>query len=311
MRRAIAALALLAISAPLRAQPVDDLESDDSLVLSIAWRLQVGNARYCAHVTRQTGIQLEDTAVYADPALARSTYGLSGDIYIGALAAEAPGAKAGLSVNATVIAIDGQPLAALPTPRHSAPFTRWHVAQGMIDDAAARDGAVDLTLSEHGGAPHVVHVAGVPACKVTIKVDDRQSYASANRDEIRLGRHYLDTAHRDPTLIAALIAHEMSHTVLDHQSLLEASHQSMAVVRRTEHEADRLSVWLLANAGYPPPAALDLQSKVISQLVGPFSIDPTHGGWHSRAARIDREIATLKAAPDADWPRRFVREPAS
>ena len=311
IRLAVAALLLVCGSAAAWAQPVDDLERDDSEALSVAWRLQLGNARYCPHVARQTGIQLENTAVYADPALVRSTYGLTSDIYIGALAADAPGAKAGLSVNTTVIAIDGQLLSELRTPKRNDPFTRWHLAQAMLDDAAARDGAVDLTLARPGAAPHVVHIAAVSACKVTVKVDDQQSYASANREEIRLGRHYIDAAHHDPQLIAALIAHEMSHTVLDHQSQLEASHMAGGTVRRTEHEADRLSVWLLANAGYPPQAALDLQSKVISQLVGPFSIDLTHGGWHSRAARIDREITTLKAAPDADWPKRFVREPAT
>ena len=306
----VMALLLLASSSGVMAQSsdnqaVDDLERDDNLALSVAWRLQVGNERFCRHVARQTGIQLEDTAVYGDPALARSTYGLSGDIYIGALAANAPGANAGLSVNTTIIAIDGQALSALPAPARSDPFTRWQLAQAMLDDAAARDGVVDLTLFDH----RVIHITAVPACRVMVKVDDQQNYASANRDEIRLGRHYLDAAHGDPTLIDALIAHEMAHTVLDHQSRIEASHKSLAVVRRTEHEADRLSVWLLANAGYPPEAAIALQRTVIAHLIGPFSIDPTHGGWRSRASRIEREIATLKTAPDTDWPHRFVPEP--
>ena len=210
-----------------------------------------GQCAVLPHVARQTGIQLEDTAVYGDPALARRTYGLSGDIYIGALAANAPGANAGLLVNTTIIAIDGQALSALPAPARSDPFTRWHLAQAMLDDAAARDGAVDLTPSEPGADHRVIHITAVPACRVTVKVDDRQNYASATRDEIRLGRHYLDAAHGDP----ALIAQEMAHTVLDRQSRIEASHKSFAVVRRTEYEADRLSVWLLANAGYPPTAA--------------------------------------------------------
>ncbi|WP_420384275.1 hypothetical protein [Novosphingobium sp.] len=312
MKAQLLALALLVgIATPACAQPVDDLERDDSQALSAAWRLQTGNARYCPHVTRQTGIQLEDTAVYAQPALVRSTYGLTGDIYIGAIAATGPGAA--VPVNATVMAIDGRRMSALPAPDHDAPFTRWHTAQAMLDDDAARDGHVDLTLSGPGARPgtetRTVHIVAVPACKVTVKVDDQQSYASANREEIRLGRHYLDAAHGDPDLIAALIAHEMAHAVLDHQTQLEASNKAMAVVRRTEHEADRLSVWLLANAGYPPEAAIALQAQVIARLIGPFNIDLTHGGWHSRAARIEHEIATLKAAPDADWPKRFVREP--
>lgn len=48
----VMALLLLACSSGVMAQPsdnpaVDDLERDDSLALSVAWRLQVGNARFC------------------------------------------------------------------------------------------------------------------------------------------------------------------------------------------------------------------------------------------------------------------------
>jgi hypothetical protein len=302
----ILAFALLLCATGSHAQPVDDLQRDDALVLSVAWRLQVGNAQYCPHVTRQTGIQLQDTATYGDPALARQTFGLSGDIYIGALAADSPGSRTGLTVNTTVIAIDGHPLSAIPTPARSAPFARWHAVQDMLDLAAAHDGAVDLTTADN----RVIHVAAVPACQITVKVDDQKSYANATRDEIRVGRRYVDAAHGDPALIAALIAHEMAHAVLDHQSQIEASHKALATVRRTEHEADRLSVWLLANAGYPPEAAIALQRGVVAKLTGPFAIDTAHGNWRERASRIEREIATMKAAPDADWPRRFQREPA-
>lgn len=80
-----------------------------------------GACKYCPHVTRQTGIQLQDTATYGDPVLARQTFGLSGDIYIGALAADSPGARTGLTVNTTVIAIGGHPLSAIPAPRARRP----------------------------------------------------------------------------------------------------------------------------------------------------------------------------------------------
>jgi beta-barrel assembly-enhancing protease len=294
-------LGCLLLATPATAQPVDDLERDDSLALSVAWQLEAGNARYCPHAPPATGIQLEDTAVYSDPALARRTYGLTGDISIGALAETGP--AAGLAVNQTVTAIDGQPLA-LPAPPASDPFARLRRAQALLDDTAAHDGTVTLTL----GDSRTVSVTAVPACRVAVHIDDEKNYANATRDEIHLGRRHFDLAQGDRAVIAALIAHELAHAVLDHESLLEAHHSAPALVRTTEREADRLSVWLLANAGYPPEAALTFQRTVIAHVTGPLSIDPLHGSWRERSRIIAAEIATLKAAPDADWPRRFVRE---
>lgn len=297
-------LGLLLLGSAAVAQPVDDLERDDSLAISIAWRLQTANAAFCARSLPATGIQLEDTAVYGDPALARSTYGLSGEIYIGALAQTGPGTAAGLTVNTTITAIDGQAMTALPAPSRHDPFERLRQAQALLDDAAARDRTVTLTTADRND----VQVTTVPACHVLVRIDDEKNYANATRDEIRLGRRHFDDAHGDPDLIAAMIAHEMAHAVLDHQSAVEASHRSLPVVRRTEREADRLSVWLLANAGFPPEAAIRFQQTVIAHYVGFLAFDPSHGSWRDRARVIAAEIATLKSAPDSDWAHRFRRE---
>lgn len=287
---------------PAHAQPVDDLQRADSLAQSIAWRLTTANAAFCVHAAPATGIVLEDAAVYADPALARSTYRLSGDIYVGALAG--PGADSGLAVNTALAAINAQPLAALPAPSRQDPFSRLRRAQTMLDDAAARDGMVNLTSVEG----RTVRIAAVPACRVAVRIDDGKAYANATRDEIRLGRRQFDRAQGDAAVIAAMIAHELAHAVLDHQSAVEASHGATAVIRRTEREADRLSVWLMANAGYPPEAAVRFQQTIIAHFAGPLAIDPTHGPWRERARVIAEEIATMRAAPDLDWAHRFRRE---
>jgi beta-barrel assembly-enhancing protease len=305
MRGRCCALALaLAVPAAASAQPVDAIEQDDALVLSVTWRLEAANARYCRDAAPGTGIQLQDTAAYNDPGLARRTYGLAGDIYIGALADTGPGTAAGLTVNMTVTAIDGQSLAALPAPPAADPFARLHRLQAMLDDAAAAHGAVTLTLAEG----RTVAITAVPACRVAIRAEDQTRHANATREEIRVGRRHLALARGDRAVIAAMIAHELAHAVLDHETLLAAAHQAADAVRLTEREADRLSVWLMANAGYPPEAALTFQRTVIARSAGPLAIDPLHGSWRERTRIIAAEIAVLKAAPDLDWPRRFVRE---
>jgi predicted Zn-dependent protease len=79
-------------------------------------------------------------------------------------------------------------------------------------------------------------------------------------------------------------------------------------VRRTEREADRLAVWLLANAGYDPEAAVQM-----TQLLRPRGLfvmaAPSHGSTSARVRDIAAEIAALRAAPDANWALRFRREP--
>jgi len=294
---------ILAANAAI-AQPVDTLERDDNLALSIAWRLQVANAAYCARAVPMTGIQLEDTAVYDDPAAVRRIYGLSGDIYVGALAENGPGATAGLAVNTTVIAIDGHPLSAIPAPTDRAPFDRLAQAQALLDDAAERQSTVTLTRSDG----RIVSVAPVRACHVLVRIDDGKNYAKAVRDEIRLGRRFFDKANGNTDVLAGMISHEMAHAVLDHQALLARSHKSTSVTRRTEHEADRLSVWLLANAGFRPEAAIDFQRSIIAPTNTFLTVDPTHGGWRERVRTIEREIIVLKSAPGADWAHRFQRE---
>lgn len=298
------AAAQLLVNGTAIAQPVDDLERDDSLVLSIAWRLQTANAAYCARTTTATGIQLQDTAVFAGPAAARAAYGLSGDIFIGALALTGPGTAAGLTVNTSVAAIDGKPLAAIPAPSPRTPFARLARVQAMLDDASARDGAVILTT----GDGRVIRVSAIPACHVTVEVDDGMNYARSVRDEIWIGRRHIAETGGDHDLLAAMIAHEMAHAVLDHQAILIASHGSTAVALHTEHEADRLSVWLLANAGFPTEAAINYQRTIMARHQGFLAIDPTHGNWRERARIIADERAALMAAPDGDWAHHFRRE---
>lgn len=303
-RMLVSMLAGILAGTPVLAQPVDDLQRDDSLVQTVAWRLMVANAPFCARNGPATDIVVQDIAAYADPALAARVYGLAGPIHIGALAENGPGAKAGLAVNQTLIAVDGQSVSTLPPPPQKSPFDRADAVQTMLDNAAARHGAVTLTLSDG----RQITVPAGPACHVHVHVDDGKNYARATRDEVHLGRRHLAETQGDETLIAAMAAHEMAHAVLDHQAQMAASHGSLTVTRRAEREADRLSVWLLANAGYPPEAAVTYQSTIIARHAGFLTIDPTHGSWRTRIRVIAEEIAVMAAAPDRDWARRFRRE---
>ena len=139
-------------------------------------------------------------------------------------------------------------------------------------------------------------MTGVPACRVRVLVDDGKGYAVATRDEVHIGRRHFAETGGDEAIGAAMIAHELAHAMLDHEAELRVSHRDTAVVRRAEREADRLSVWLLANAGYDPAAALAFQRTVIARHNGFLTMDPTHGGWRERSRVIAAEIDAMNAA---------------
>lgn len=283
------------------AQPVDDLQREDAFVQAIGWRLSHANARHCARGAPGIGLLLGDAQTYNDPAAAREVYGLAGDIAVAAVAADAPAARAGLDANRTITAVAGTPVG--PPPRKGRWGRVWAL-QTLLEQTVAATGGVTLTLADG----RTVTVAGAPSCAVRFILDDGKDNAGATRSQVRVGREALAQLGGDEALIAALIAHELAHAALDHETRLGPGRRTVAMVRRTEREADRLSVWLLANAGYDPQAAM----RMIG-LISPRGLlviaSPTHDGSRTRAREMAAEIAVLHAAPDKDWATRFRREP--
>jgi len=300
--RGAAGLALaLMIAAPVSAQPVDDLQAADALVQTIGWRLSQANARFCPRGAPGIGLLLGDVLTFKDPAAARAVYGLTGDVAVAAVADRSPAAEAGLAANMVITAVGEMPVGSAPRPGS---WDRVWSLQTRLEQDAANSGEVALTLA--GG--RVVHVKAAATCGVRFIVDDGKDNAGATRIQVRVGRKTLIQLGWDETLIAAIMAHEIAHAALDHETVLGPGRRPTAAVRRTEREADRLSVWLLANAGYDPAAAPRMIARISPR--GIFAAaSSTHGSGRERASDMEAEIAVLRAAPDADWSRRFRREP--
>lgn len=318
-----AAPALLVLASPIASartaplQPADEIQKDDQLVQSIGWKLARANARFCARAGPGVGIMLQDARTFDDPALARAVYGLSGDIGIAAIAADGPAAATGLPLNATVLAVDGLAITSLPEPRPGH-WDRQMALQDRLEQAVRHKGAVTLTLAGPLAGGQSLTISGQTVCTVRFLMDDSTGNAGANRDIVRIGRPMAEALHWDEAEVAALMAHEMAHAVLDHQTWLAHGGST----RKAEREADRLSVWLLANAGYDPQAAPRWIAKIGPRYQIGFLVSPSHGGWRTRARDMTAEIATMQAAragspeagsqeagsQEADWPRLFRRE---
>jgi len=290
-----------AFAVPSGAQPVDALQQDDALIQTIGWRLSHANAPLCQRGAPGIGLLLGDVQTFEDPSTARAAYGLSGDIAIAAVAAGSPAAEAGLAANMVVTAVAGEPVGPAPSPGS---WDRVWRLQSRLEQAAATTGSASLTLVDG----RVVTVKAAPSCGVRFIVDDRADNAGATRVQVRIGRETIARLGHDEALVAAVLAHELAHAALDHETVLGPGERPVPAVRRTEREADRLAVWILANAGYDPEAAVRMNLRL-----GPrglfVSASSTHGSARTRAHEIAAEIAVLRAAPDLDWARRFRREP--
>lgn len=301
-RQGLALLALaLAAASPARAQPVDELQQADALVQTIGWRLSHANAAYCPRGVLGIGLLLGDVQTFADPAVARAVYGLSGDIAVAAVAAGSPAEAAGLAANTVVTAVAGTPVG--PAPRRGS-WDRVWALQTRLEQTAAQRGEVALTLE--GG--RTVTVRAAPSCGVRFILDDGKDNAGATRSQVRIGRRALEQLGSDEAMTAAVLAHELAHAALDHETVLDEVRRSTQAVRRTEREADRLSVWIMANAGYDPAAALRM-----IHLIAPRGILVIAGASHGKASTREREmaaeIAVMRAQPDTNWALRFRREP--
>jgi hypothetical protein len=118
--------------------------------------------------------------------------------------------------------------------------------------------------------------------------------AGADGVSVRVTEGLMAFTADDEGQLAAVVAHEMSHNLLGHRQRLAATGNSNKQILETEIEADRLSVWLMANAGYDTQAALHFMERYGRRTdLGIFSAG-THLRWKNRQKVMQREIALIK-----------------
>lgn len=291
------------------------LQADDAHLHTIGWRLVTGNAPFCNDAVPAVGLLLQDMLNYDNPAPVRDAAGITGDIAVQATAAGSPAALADLRPNDEVLAINGDDMAALPAVPPG-DYRRLKALHDRIDAALAQQGTVTLTISRAGQPVRDVTLSGVRACPGRFELKTAGRSAQADGDRVILGRGFAATGKPSDRLeeaeLAFVVAHELAHNLLRHRELLDRTGRGMDDIRRTEREADRLGVWLLAGAGYDPGAAGRLMRGWGRRNdPGLFRL-PTHDGWDERADLIDAEVARVRAAlaatGKADWSRQFRRD---
>lgn len=284
------------------------LRTVDARMATVAYRLATGNAALCRDLQPTPGLQLHAIDQY-DPgtqAGARAAFGFASPVQVEVVAPGSPAARAGLAADDALVAVDGAPVPA-PAPAAAGTSATRDAAQAMI---AARPPAAPLTLTvERAGVRRTVTIPASPGCRSSFEVLLGPGFkASSDGRVVQVGVRFFELF--DDQAIAAIVAHELAHTVLRHRARLEAAGvkwglaaqfgRNARLFRRTEEDADRLSVHLLRNAGYDPHAAVRFWREQGGRIDdGPFR-SPTHPSAKARADAIAAEVATLPPPSVAD-----------
>lgn len=291
--------------------PLEIFQNSEDRLFRVGYRLATANAAFCPHTVPVSGLMIHDAESYGDPEAVRKLFGLNGDIGIQAIAPGSPAAKAGLSQNDTLLALDGQTIA----PHWQRTEPRWQRVFALRDaiDAALARGSLELNWQNSDGIERTAVIEGIPACPTRFELVDSKASAAADGERVLVGERFPGLAY-DESAFAAAIAHEMAHNIMRHPQTFRKIGWKRKLVRLSERDADRLMPWLLHNAGYDPRAAVAFMREWGPKHGGWIFRKRTHDGWDERVEFIEAELPKLEASaaahPEglADWASGFTPE---
>lgn len=183
------------------------------------------------------------------------------------------------------------------------------------------------------GKPVRVTIDSVPICRSRFELRLANDFrASADGSMVQISSAFLETYSAQQ--VAAAVAHELSHNILRHRDRLEVRGVSFGMLsgfganvkyfRQTEIQADLLSVYLLANAGYDPNASIAFWKAFGPSKAGGIFRTRSHPHWRDRVRTLSAEIGKVAAHPerpiipsliaqcdqplDGDWQSLLIRE---
>jgi beta-barrel assembly-enhancing protease len=295
--RWLAATALLLASAA-GATPESDraallaLQATDLRVATVAHRLSTANIAICPNQTPQLGFSLHALAQYGGTfrSSAKTLFGLSDDPTILAIVPSGAAANAGLGVGDALIGVGATRLGgAKVTTKQS--YDAVREAEAAIDNGP-KTRPLKLTI-RRGSAEQAINVYAKPGCTSRVVVEPGGKLnAYADGTYVKLTSSVAEYA-ADEGELAAIIAHEMAHNILEHQARLDATGRNRANILATEIEADKLSVRLLAGAGYDPRVAARFWARFGKKTGAGIFATGTHLRTKARVALLEEEAAKL------------------
>lgn len=305
-RSLLAALSLLAATPVCAATPAqssyEDWAAIEARVATIGFRLTTANAAWCPARQPQFGWIWGDPRLYdADrrsEALAAYHATDRDAPFVAGIASTSPAAVAGMHVGTAVIGMQG---AVVPNGQGNHPFARITALEIRL---AALSTKTPLALDI--GEGRTIRITPTPGCVSDFRVEPSEKPGAVADGRMVLVNYGLAQFAASDDELAAAIAHELAHNILRHRARLDAAGvdrglgkqfgRNARLFRQTEIEADRLSVWLLAGAGYDPAAAGRFWTRFGQRKGRPLFQAGTHPGWRDRVASLEAEAAAIVAA---------------
>jgi Zn-dependent protease with chaperone function len=299
----------LLAAAPASAQPQADplaaslltMRSLDARVAGIGHRLAIANRELCVARQWLPGFAVHDLSAYIGGyrAAAIRAFGFGAEPRVLAVVAGSAAERAGLLVDDAVVRLDGETIAAPP----GASADRSEAILDALERAFA-DGRAELEL-RRAGAPLNLRLQAEQGCATRFQlVPGRGVDARADGRYVQVTTRLASYVADDQEL-AAVLAHEFSHNILAHKARLDAAGvargfrgnfgRNARLIRETELEADRFSVYLLDRAGYDPQAAVRFWTRFRGHGLN-FLGSATHGSPGRRLALMRAEIEAISRA---------------
>lgn len=306
-----------AAPSPERVAGFDALRTADLELATIAYRLATGNVALCQLKQAQFGLPLQAITQYGPDqrADARTAFGFAAVVVVEAVVPDSPAAQAGLRAGDSLLAIDGVPQPGLAEARNVVDVRDRDLAQAALSRGGPSRPRILRVL--RGGVAQDIAITPKPGCRLAPELLVGTGLAAQSDGvHLQIGDGYLDRY--DADTVAIVVAHEMAHNILHHYDQLRRVRTCTADAghtRRTEAEADRLSVSLLANAGYDPmlPVRFWHGRTGVLQL---FSRDRDHGSAADREKQVEMAAITLRRGsrgvyypPDFDQMLASTRQP--
>ena len=302
-------------SVPDNAALFEQVRASDLEMATIGWRLASANAPLCDVLEPGLGLQLHTLDQFA-PQLrdsARGHFKFATPVAIEGVVPGGPAAQAGLRPDDSLVRIGSVDIAA----SKGKPGTTDRLV-AVQSDVAKLPPAQPIEIEAiRDGASLTVTVQPVPACRSRFELELADDFgASADGSMVQISSKLLDTYRGDRA--AAAVAHEFSHNILHHRVRLEARGVTFGMLsgfggsvkyfRQTELQADILSVYLLANAGYDPKAAPDFWRDFGPKHSGSIFNSRSHPHWRDRITTLEAEIARINADPQRPHVSKLIAE---
>jgi beta-barrel assembly-enhancing protease len=270
------------------------LAKQDLRLAILGHRLASANAPFCERKSRNPGWVLHDKAQYPNPAIAQAAFGFRASVAVSAVvpggAAEALGIKQGDGI----IAINGIDISSRKFVRQRRASARLEKLQNLLGGALDTKGTADIMLLTSDGRK-MVTLAPPAICASRFWVDTQSRLdAGADGVSVRVTEGLMAFTADDDAQLAAVVAHEMAHNLLGHRQRLAATGKSSKQILKTEIQADRLSIWLMANAGYDTAAALRFIERYGRKTDLGILSARTHLPWKNRQDVMKQEIMAIQ-----------------